>query len=360
MIRLTYEGKKQFIVNILYIVTVAAVIYFIVKYLLQWTLPFFLGFLIVLILQPITNAIAKKTAIRNKTARCFVITGFYLVVALFLWLISLLVMEQLSNFISTLPSLYSSAILPLLEDFSDWVIDLVSMLSPDIASTVSQSFDTAIKEISTVIAQFSAGIISSLTSGASRIPMFLITLLFTIMCSIFISLNFPKVTEFLMKQLPPKGRDIVGELRRFLSRKISKVGKAYFLIMCITFAELSLGLSILRVEYAFMVAGIIALLDILPFIGSGLILIPWALISLFTGDMHMGVGLFVLYAVITVIRNIIEPKIVGEQIGLHPLVTLTAMYAGLRIFGFIGFILAPITVLFLIHLNQTGYIRLWK
>ena len=109
-----------------------------------------------------------------------------------------------------------------------------------------------------------------------------------------------------------------------------------------------------------MVAAIIAVLDILPFIGSGLVLIPWALISLLTGNLHMGIGLFIVYGIVTVIRNIIEPKIVGEQIGLHPLVTLTAMYLGLNLFGFVGFILAPITVLFLIHLNQTGYIRLWK
>lgn len=357
---LTYEDKKHFIVNILYIVTVAAVIYFVVKYLLIWTLPFFLGLLIVLMLQPITNVITRKTAIKNKTAMCFVIAGFYITIGLVIWLIAIALIGQFSKFVATWPTMYSTTVLPVLEDFNDWFIAIIEKLSPEVASTISQSFETAIREISSLIAQFSAGFISLVTSGATRIPMFLLTLLFTIVCSVFISLNYPKVMEFLMRQLPAKGRDIFEELKRFLSMKVSKVGRAYVLIMCITFVELSIGLLILKVDFAFMVAAIIAVFDILPFIGSGTILLPWAVVKLITGDMHLALGLIILYAVITVIRNIMEPKIVGEQIGLHPLVTLTAMYAGLRIFGFIGFILAPITVLFLIHLNNTGYIKLWK
>ncbi len=357
---MTYEKKKEFIINVLYLAAIGAVIYFVFAYLLRWTLPFCLGFLIVLILQPVTNILAKKTAIRNKTARCFAIAGFYITVGLIIWLLALFVAEQMSNFISTWPSLYSTMILPVLRDVSQGIIDLVGRLSPEMASSVSESFNTAIKEMTAVIGQLTTDMISGLTTSVTQIPMFFITLLFTIVCSVFISLNFPKVTAFLMAQLPPRGRDIVEELKQFLSQKVSKVFKAYFLIMCITFTELSIGLSILRVEYAIMVAAIIAVLDILPFIGSGLVLIPWALISLLTGNLHMGIGLFIVYGIVTVIRNIIEPKIVGEQIGLHPLVTLTAMYLGLNLFGFLGFILAPITVLFLIHLNQTGYIRLWK
>lgn len=357
---MNYEAKKHFIIDVLYIATVVAVIYFVVKYLLFWTLPFCLGFLIVLMLQPLTKVITRKTAIKNKTAMCFVIAGFYGVIVALIWLMGFAAIGQISKFIATWPQLYSSTILPALENFNEWLTALISRLSPEMAGELSNTLALISSDLSSLIAQFSTGFISMVSTRATQIPMFLIALLFTIICSVFISLNFQSVTEFLLRQLPTKGRDVVDELNRFLSVKVSKVLKAYLLIMCITFTELSIGLSILQVDFSLVIAGIIAIFDILPFLGSGGILLPWALIKMIVGDMQMAAGLFILYVVILIVRNIIEPKIVGGQIGLHPIVTITAMYAGLKIMGFIGFILGPITVLFLIHLNDTGYIQLWK
>lgn len=357
---MSYEGKKHFIIDVLYLVTVVAVIYFVVKYLFFWTLPFCLGFLIVLMLQPLTKIITRITAVKNKTAMCFVIAGFYVLIGALIWLIGFAAVGQISKFIATWPELYSVTLLPALESFTNWITSMISMLSPEMAGELSNTFELIISDLSSLIAQFSAGFISAVSTRATQIPMFLITLLFTIVCSVFISLNFQNVTEFLMRQLPPKGRDIVHELRRFLSAKVSKMLRAYLVIMCITFTELSIGLTILQVEFSLVIAGIIAIFDILPFLGSGGILLPWALIKVITGDMGMSLGLLILYVVVLIVRNIIEPKIVGQQIGLNPIVTITAMYAGLKIFGFIGFILGPITVLFLMHMNETGYIKLWR
>ncbi|HEX3026964.1 MAG TPA: AI-2E family transporter, partial [Clostridia bacterium] len=104
----------------------------------------------------------------------------------------------------------------------------------------------------------------------------------------------------------------------------------------------------------------IALVDILPVLGTGTVMIPWAIIEMITGDVTMGLSIGVLYGVITLIRNIIEPKLVGYHIGLHPLVTLMAMFIGLSVMGVPGMFLFPITLIILKHMQDTGKIRIWK
>ena len=105
---------------------------------------------------------------------------------------------------------------------------------------------------------------------------------------------------------------------------------------------------------------LIAVFDILPVLGSGGILVPWAVISLVTGDIFLGVGIAILYVTITVIRNIIEPKIVGRQVGLHPVVTLACMYVGTMVMGILGLFLFPVSMSILIQLNDSGKIKIFK
>jgi predicted PurR-regulated permease PerM len=136
--------------------------------------------------------------------------------------------------------------------------------------------------------------------------------------------------------------------------------KSYMIIMIITFFELFAGLSILKVNYALPIAAIVAFLDILPVLGTGGIIIPWSIVELILKNYFLGFGLLILYVAVTVIRNVLEPRIIGHQIGLHPIITITAMYAGLRLFGFGGLFLAPVVVITVKYLNDTGKINLFK
>jgi predicted PurR-regulated permease PerM len=114
----------------------------------------------------------------------------------------------------------------------------------------------------------------------------------------------------------------------------------------------------LRVPYAFILALLTALVDFLPLLGTGIILIPWAIVSLLLGEVRLGVGLLVLYAVSSVIRQILEPKLIGDGLGLHPLLSLAAMYSGLRLFGVWGMILAPLAVAGLLSMMDGGSAKL--
>ena len=142
--------------------------------------------------------------------------------------------------------------------------------------------------------------------------------------------------------------------------------RAYGIIMLITFFELFLGLTILNLlhitenNYVVIIAIAIAIFDILPVAGSGGILVPWMLVSLVLGNTSTAIGLLIIYLVITVIRQYIEPKIVGDSLGVHPIITLAGLYFGLKLFGFIGMFVVPLTVMTLKAFNDAGRIHLYK
>ena len=121
--------------------------------------------------------------------------------------------------------------------------------------------------------------------------------------------------------------------------------RVYLFLMFITFCELFAGFTILRVEYSFLLALVITVIEILPVLGVGTALVPWSIVELLGRDFRMGFGLLILWAVITVVRQIAEPHIVGETIGLHPLLTLVGMYIGFRVFGIVGMLLAPALII---------------
>ena len=150
------------------------------------------------------------------------------------------------------------------------------------------------------------------------------------------------VRDFILRLTPAPLRDRIPPWGRRLRRLGKQYLRACFLLGLLTFLQMFIGLALLRIPYAFILALLIALVDFLPLLGTGIILIPWAAVSLLLGEIKLGIGLLVLYAVSTVIRQILEPKLIGEGLGLHPLLSLAAMYAGLRLFGVWGMILAPL------------------
>lgn len=124
------------------------------------------------------------------------------------------------------------------------------------------------------------------------------------------------------------------------------VVRSYAIIMLLTFTELSLLFFLLGFKNGTIIAAVIAVFDIMPILGSGGIIIPWAVLSLVFGNIMQGIKLLVIYVVITVVRNYVEPKIVGAQLGIHPIITLVSMFIGLRLFGFLGLFGMPVAISF--------------
>jgi sporulation integral membrane protein YtvI len=352
--------KKKFILNVLFLLAVALCLYVFFCCALCWLLPFVLGLAIAFCLKPATEWIARVTRMRRKPSAICAAVLFYTLLGALIWLLSTFLFGQFATLAQQLPDFFLYEILPLVERINRWSLSLFSRYSPEISEPVRQLQDGVIaffQELTSAIPMFLAQWVAGL---AGKIPYFFMAAIFTVVSSVFLCIDYQTVVSFLFRQLPESWRPVVLEVKNFMVSSLFSMGRAYCYILLFTFLEIFAGLWLLRVPSALVIAAIIAFLDILPLIGSGGILIPWALLELLRGGYPLGVGLLILYGIVTVVRNAIEPKLVGQEIGLHPLATITAMFLGLNLAGFGGMLTAPLAVLLIKHLNEEGIITLYR
>lgn len=186
---------------------------------------------------------------------------------------------------------------------------------------------------------------ATVTALVRRLPGVLLFLLFTVISCFYFSVEYDAVTRTLMRLLPARFREGFPAWKARATGAVKRYLRAYVLLFLLTLTELTLGFFFLRVRSAFLVALLVAILDILPVLGVGVVLIPFALFCFATGATARGVGLCVLYLVITIVRQIAEPHLVGKSIGLHPILMLISLYVGLGLFGVMGFLIGPLAAL---------------
>jgi sporulation integral membrane protein YtvI len=336
------ETRKNFIINVLYFVLAAALLYFAVKYVLGWVLPFIIGFLVALLLKPAICFLSKKSHVPYKATAVILALLFYASVGLLLTLLGIKLIYILIDGFAALPGIYKLYIEPLIDSSFIQIQDLIAKLDPKMVQIIQNMTSSFSDSAGTVITGVSSQVIKVLTSTVTSLPSLLLAVLLSIISSIFFAMDYTKITVNIMKILPGKMQSYVLQLKKLAGDIGIKYVKSYAILMSVTFIELSIGFLILGVDNAVAVAALIALIDLLPILGTGGIVIPWVLIELIKGNITFGAELAVLYCIITIVRNIIEPKIVGKQIGVHPLAMLISMYVGLQIFGFIGIFILPI------------------
>ncbi len=371
------ESRKNFLINLLFLAAILGIIFVFFKYLFWIVSPFLLSFFFAVLLQRPLRKIDKKTKGKGHTfwSILLVILCICIIIIPFVFLLSA-VISEIGEFIKYLTEQLND--LPaFLATLENEILDLLKFLPKSIYNSLSENItETFTNLINGTEKSFGLNldtIKSGLTTGISGvysvvkgIPSAIIGIVIGIIAWIFFTKDYNYVVSFIQKQLPASKKNILVEIKQVFSKTILKMIRAYGLIMLITFIELSLGFSILSLagimdnSYYILIAVCIAIFDILPVAGSGGILIPWALISLVLGNYKQAIGLIIIYAAITVIRQYIEPKIVGDTLGVHPIITLMGLYFGLKLFGFMGMFIVPITVMTLKAFNDTGRIHLWN
>ena len=369
------EKRREFLINLLFLGTVCALIYVFFKYLFWVTAPFILTFFFAVLLQTPLRFIEKK--VKHKHHAFWSILLVVLSILIILIPLGLLIgaaisriadffkhfMEQLNDIPTFLTTLEKD------------IIDIIRFLPDSLYKTASESihnfftpliedFDINSIDLSGVKTGVSSGI-SGVVTMMKNVPSVIIGVVIGIIAWIFFTKDYDKIVRFIQNQLPDNKKNLLVEIKQVFSKTILKMVRAYGLIMLITFFELFLGfaimslLGIMKNNYYIFIAALIAIFDIMPIAGSGGILVPWAIISLIMGNYKQAIGIVIMYAVITVIRQYIEPKIVGDSLGVNPIVTLMGLYFGLKLFGFLGMFIVPITVMTLKAFNDTGRIHLW-
>ena len=188
-------------------------------------------------------------------------------------------------------------------------------------------------------------------------------LLFSVALSLSVymfSADYPQAVAFIMRQLPGKWKSGAVRAKDHFLSTLGKWFKAQGILITMNAGLALLGFLALKVEYPLIMVGLIALVDALPVIGSSFVLLPWALFCFITGETQTGFGLMILLAVLSLVRSVSEPRMIGDQIGLHPLVSLLSMYAGFKLMGVWGMLLFPFLAIFITQLRDWGYVKLWK
>lgn len=229
--------------------------------------------------------------------------------------------------------------------------EILEWLPPEITNNLG----SVIADLSNTVTNFGKSVVRGAFITAISLPEAIIFTIITILATFFLLKDREKISGVMMRQLPGTWINRILNIKKDLFTALFGYMRAALIMMTITFTELFIAFNIIHVKYALLFAFLIAIIDALPVLGAGGILIPWSLYSFVTGDIRMGISIIITYLVVLIIRQMIEPKVVGEQIGVYPLLTLIAMYTGLRLIGFAGLILGPITFLLIRNILITIY-----
>ncbi len=368
------EKKKNFIINTVYAVIILALFYLFFKYAFGTVFPLICALVIAMFLQKPVNFICKRTPLKrgivSAVSVLFMVTLIIGVLALLIiWIGSefkgffryiMLQLEDIPSLIDTIKGYLANMLAFLPEKIETAIMTFVN--------EKIDSFLNSPKPIPDEVASFDLSVLSTPLSGiwntAKRIPTTLVSIVVAVVACCFMTADFESVKNLALGVFRPESRNKIIRAKRLLFPSLAKMVKAYAIIITITFSELALGLFVLKLMgiydagYIFIIAALTAIIDIVPVLGTGTVLIPWALYNLVVGNYSLAIGLIVIYACITVIRQVIEPKLVANQLGIPAFLTIVSMFIGSQIFGVIGIFILPITIVMLKLLNDEGIINI--
>ena len=354
------SGYRRVLVLAAYILLGLGLGYVLLHYALKPLLPFLVAWGIAMAVRPAIRRICTHSKLPHKIVSFFAILFVFLLAFGLLTILCGRMLGELRELSDDLMADAAGAVGELfdsLQNLSEKLPFLDRVEDPEAAEQIRR---TVVSMIEDTVTRFSAGIPAALMSLLAALPGILVFTLVMIVAAFYLGNDVSSVNAFIARQLPASSRHYLFEAKAKLAEAGVKYVKAYLLLLLITFIQLLIGFLCLKLPYALTLAALIALIDILPILGVGTVLIPWAAVLLIRGEIYTGIGLLILFAVIAVVRQIIEPKIVGDSIGLPPLATLIVMYAGYHFMGFAGLFVFPLAMILLKNLNDIGVLRLWR
>ena len=339
-----FDFKKLYF--ILYIVLVLIVVYLLFK-LGIFLFPFTLALFFSIMTQPFSRFLEKKLKFSQKIAT---IVSIVLFLVIFLGFISLSALRlsgeiyklsiNLNKYSKEAQSLWNTAI--------DKIYSLLGYFPEGFDEQVKNSINGFIRMGTSKLGSF----INSLINFITSIPTIILYICITILSTFFISLDKNKIMAFLEQQFPKSWIKKVYNIKREMFNVLGSYIRAQIILMTICFFELLISFNILsflkfNLQYPLIFSIVICIIDALPILGAGAVLLPWSLISFVTGDINLGLALLVIYFLVLSVRQMLEPKLISQNLGVHPLVTLISMYSGFKFFGVIGFLIGPVVMIIL-------------
>lgn len=344
MEQINLKNQKQLLIYTAYISAIILIAFLLLKYIIPFFMPFLIGFLISIILKPISRVICKKSNLNCKVCGTLVVVIAYILIIFIMCIIGSKIIEAIQSFYGSSNSIYENYILPYIFKINELTITIVSQFLPNLTEQTNEIIKVVTSGLNQAISTLSHSIIVWIAKIGISVPNFFVGLMFAIMSSIFISSDYNNIAVQITKLLPKNKRSLIFQTKMYTIKTITKYIRAYLILMFLTFIELIVGFLIIGIENPIGVAALVSICDAIPLIGSGIIILPWCLILISIGNIKLGLELIVLNIIVGILHSFLEPKILGNQLGMHPLVTLISVYIGIKLFGILGVIFIPIIV----------------
>ncbi len=340
------ENRKRFLINFSYVAVIGILVYIFARFLISYLLPFVVATLIASLMQRPAEFLGSRLKIKkNIIAAVFSALVYFLVGFLAVLLIYRLSVF-LGSLINDLPKIFDKIII-LAEKLNNI---LQNAFPKNYNASLKGLWESALERTAVTVTAFLSSIV---TNTAKSAPSFLFSSVVALVASCYIAKDYDRLLKFIKELSGEKITSNLVRIKNILFECVFKLIKGYCILSGLTYLEILIGLIILRVKYAFLIALLIAVVDILPVLGAGTVLIPWAVLTAVFGNIPLSIGIAVLYITVILLRNFLEPKVIGTQIGINPLFTLLAMFVGLRLFGVVGLFSFPVILIVTIKYYKT-------
>ncbi|MGJ7920449.1 sporulation integral membrane protein YtvI [Neobacillus sp. LXY-4] len=333
-------------------------------YLSKVTYPFLIGIIIAFMMNPTVNFLEKKGRMPRALA---VLISLIIIFAVFAGLITLLIAEivaganylaavvpnHLDTIISYIEKMFAGQILP----FYHQLTNLFQNLDAGQQETIMTNIENVGKRFGSTVGNFIQNFFGNIPNVLSWFPNAATVLIFSLLATFFISKDWYKFSNMAGRFLPNRARTSGKTVFVDLKKALFGFLKAQATLISITTIIILIGLLILRVDYAITIALIAGIVDIIPYLGTGAIFVPWIIYEVITGETGLAIGLAVLYIVVLVQRQVMEPKVLSSNIGLDPLATLIALFVGFKLIGFLGLIAGPVVLVIINTLHRANVFK---
>ncbi len=329
------------------------------KYLFSYIVPFLIAWGIGYFVYPLAEKLSRKCKISRKICS-FVIVLFILITLLaFLFLIGNRLLYEMQNLVAYLTeksadiAAYFEGIFDFFNSIGERLPIFNKLQNTGFAENVSENINAFLENVWASLLERLGSAVPDIARGiVIALPNILLVSLITVISCFYFAIDIDVVHKKIKQVLPDKITEYISKIKRRTIGGLKKYLKAYCILFLITFAELLIGFWILGVDYAFVLAVLIAFVDFLPVFGTGVVLAPWGIVALLMKNYFMGIGIIILFVLMTVVRQIIEPKIVGKSLGVHPILSLVTIYLGYKLFGLFGMVFLPIVTLVLFSKDE--------
>lgn len=346
--------------SVIIVVLLILTVYFVIPLIY----PFIIGWIIAYMLNPLVHFLEKRIKLPRWIATSLSLIIFFgVLIALFTLLISKIVIEvgKFSKMLS--------------ENIEFWVNDFIVYINSDqlqnwmnqilffynqnsqYHQTIDQNINNVGDHLTNAVTYMIGFVIEGSIAIVSILPNFTFGLIIGVLAAFFISKDWHSIYDWFFSFFPKKVSKSSGTVWKDLQKVLFGYIRAQLIMISITAVFVIVGLMILDVNYALSIGLLIGLIDLLPYLGVGLVMIPWIIYTFIQGNVFLGVGLSILYGVVLVVRSAIEPKVLGKSIGLNALATLVAMVVGLNLFGIIGIVIGPVSLVMLLALHRADIFR---